>query len=220
MYVRRTAYLGVLALATIAAGVAAFDCRSATTCGECLSASVCAWCSQPLRRLNGTWLPRRCVRDVDYGPEELCFGVLSTATCLAGYRCGGNGRCVPAGPGEGDTLEHCRGTCNCSKTPRGCSTFRCAGGVDDYFVCRFDPESRYANRTLAECSASCGTGAATPVPNPRNCTPPCIVPCDIRDPHCCPQSTCSFDFVWNDYRCHPWGKYCDGAKRSRGNGAH
>jgi len=145
-------------------------CRNETTCESCISTPFCGWCSGNIRRLNGTWLDRKCFRQVDYGNEELCFDVISLDTCHRGYTCNPHtGRCDEALPGDGDTLEHCMGTCNCSGQPY-CQKFSCQGGMDDEFVCGVDELS--GSTSLATCENSCGTSAATPIPQPGNCTPP------------------------------------------------
>jgi hypothetical protein len=188
-----------------------FSCSHATDCTGCLGSRSCGWCSEPLRRLNGSWLPKQqCFRDVDYGPELLCFGQISwEPECVTGWVCNETtGECAESTvPGTGTTFDHCRGSCGCQKKGK-CDRFRCRNGTNDLFFCELDDSG---DETLEKCSSTCGVGAATPVPRgPGNCTPACTVACNPRLPNglCCPQSQCGFDFVWNDFRCHPDGKYC------------
>jgi hypothetical protein len=194
--------------------VVEFSCSHATDCTSCLSSRSCGWCSQPLRLLNGSWLSQNCFRDVDYGPEVLCFGQISwEPQCLEGWSCNASlSQCVAAPPGQGTSFNHCDGSCGCKA--QECKRFRCRGGVDDFFSCVLDETNSSDSQTLEDCSNTCGVSAATPVPRgPGNCTPPCTVPCDpkLENGLCCPNSHCGYDFVWNDFRCHPEGKYCQAA---------
>ena len=187
------------------ASAAEESCRTAQSCGDCLERESCGWCSGKLRRLNGTWLVESCFRDVDYGAEVLCFEMLSITKCEVGFLCNPTtGKCEETAPGTGNTFGHCAGTCNCSA--KGCDRFSCSGGTNDMFYCEFDPEN--GTQTLTQCSDICGVSSATPIPTPGNCTPACTVACDPLNAKCCPHSHCSYDFVWNDYRCHPDGKFC------------
>lgn len=188
-------------------------CVLSQSCGECvaLDAHVCAWCAGPLRHLNGTWTTNHCVRQIDYGNEFLCFEQLSVGTCQVGFQCNATlGQCVQTHEvGTGDTLDHCQGTCNC--TSAGCGQFGCFGS-DDLFTCAFDPSGN-STTTLSTCSATCGTSSATPIPaGPGGCTPDCTVPCHPLHSNCCDGGVCTFDIVWNDYRCHVPGRDCTSGK--------
>lgn len=153
-------------------GATADHCNAYPTCIECLSHSLCGWCSTPVVYQDGAQ-GYQCAgfnpgSNTSSSDPFICYGIYSTEQCEVGYNCQTNtSTCVMAAPGDGVPLTQCNATCSSSHGGGGngttTQTYSCLNNT-----CTKVPPGH--GTSLEICQSSCGQN-----PHANNGTPAILI---------------------------------------------
>ena len=146
------AALGLI-LAVAPFGAEAQHCATATNCEQCISLSMCGWCSVPVVYSDNTTGPQCAGFDPGHSRPFVCPAIYSTESCQRGWLCNTlNGTCQLAAPGYGTSQAQCEADCQVGPPPPDNSVYLCDSHTK---TCNKVPPGTPGSTSLLICEAIC-----------------------------------------------------------------